>query len=459
VSMSVIDLGDVSHLPDEPEGYPGGRPEFGRFHVGRLVKAAIAVVVTLAAGGSALPGPPVLREVWSVPTSPEQSMTLDDDSVYLHQPAGNGTEPAELTAYDLRTGRVRWTRPVDTGASWFGATPQHGVLLLPGDEQAIQITSPDGDMMGYSYSGSLTALDPATGERLWQRPGSQHWADTGDTLLMYERDRTGTLTRLRQVRIRDGSIVWERRAPAKVDTVEVVFDGGTPDRIVTVGPGGRLTVLRYADGTEVTSRSLPWQPVSFDNGAGSNLGTVKGRLVVVDTGLGDDIDRSRVTVYRTDTLVPLWSRDTKGWANVQDCGPLVCLSTAQGLFEAVDPETGVRRWAMVGGPFIGTVADGERLLIPGIGDEPQQTLVDAATGRVIGPIAAGGLLSRDDEEGTATMLRQLDPTTSVVSRIDTTTGRSTVLGVLPAGDQIFCSGSGRRLVCMLGDRMVVTTAG
>jgi hypothetical protein len=456
VSMSVIDLGDVSHLPDEPEGYPGGRPEFGRFHVGRLVKAAIAVVVTLAAGGSALPGPPVLREVWSVPTSPEQSMTLDDDSVYLHSPAGNLTE---LTAYDLRTGRVRWTRPVDTGPSWFGATPQHGVLLLPGDERTIEMKSPDGGMMGYSYSGSLTAIDPATGEQLWQRPGAQHWANTGDTLLMYERDRTGTLTWLRQVRIRDGSIVWERRAPAKADTVEVLFEGGTPDRIVTAGPRGHLTVLSYADGTEVTSRSLPWQQVSYNTGAGSNLGTVKGRLVVVDTGLGDDIDRSRVTVYRSDSLVPLWSRETKGWANVQDCGPLICLSTAQGLFEAVDPETGARRWAMEGGPFIGTIAGGERLLIPGTEDEPKQTLVDAATGRAIAPIAAGGLLSMDDEEGTATLLRQLDPTTNVVSRIDTTTGRSIVLGVLPAGDQIFCGGSGRRLVCMLGDRMVVTTAG
>ncbi|MEV4281233.1 PQQ-binding-like beta-propeller repeat protein [Actinoplanes xinjiangensis] len=456
MSVSVIDLGDVSSLPDEPEGYPGGRPGFGRVRVGRLAKAAIAAVVTLVAGGSALPGPPVLREVWSVPTSADESMTLDADSVYLHRPGENGTE---LTAYDLRTGRVRWTRPIDTGPSWFGATPQHGVLLLPGDEQTIEVKSPDGGMMGYSYSGSLTALDPATGEQLWQRPGSQHWADTGETLLMYERDRTGTLTWLRQVRMRDGSIVWERRAPAKADTVEVLFDDGTPNRIVTAGPRGRLTVLRYTDGTEVTSRSLPWQKVSYNTGVGSSLGAVKGRLVVVDTGLEGNIDRSRVTVYRADSLTPLWSRETNGWANVQDCGPLVCLSTAQGLFEAVDPETGARRWAMAGSPFIGTVADGERLLIPGTDDEPEQTLVDAATGRVIGPIAAGGLMSMDDEEGTATLLRQLDPTTSVLSRIDTDTGRSTVLGVLPAGDQVFCSGSGRRIVCTLGDRLVVMTAG
>ncbi|WP_109591110.1 outer membrane protein assembly factor BamB family protein [Actinoplanes xinjiangensis] len=457
--MSVIDLGDVSHLPDEPEGYPGGHPGLGRFRVGRLAKAAIAVVVTLAAGGSALPGPPVLREVWSVPVSPEQSMTVDDDSVYLHRPADNGTELTELTAYDLGTGRVRWTRRVDTGPSWLGAAPQHGVLLLPGDEQSIEVKSPDGAMMSYSYAGSLTALDPATGEQLWQRPGAQHWADTGDTLLMYERDRTGTLTWLRQVRIRDGSIVWERRAPANADTVDVQFGGDTPERIVTAGPGGRLTVLRYADGTHVTSRSLPWQSVSPETGVGSNLGTVKGRLVVVDTGLKGDADRSRVTVYRTDSLVPLWSRDSKGWANVQDCGPLVCLSTAEGLFEAVDPETGTPRWTMTGSPFIGAVAGGERLLIPGIEEDQKQTLVDAATGRAIGSTTAGGVLSVDHEEGTAMLLRHLDPATSVLSRIDTTTGHTTVLGLLPAGDQILYGGSGRRIVCMLGDRMVVMTAG
>ncbi|WP_433791948.1 PQQ-binding-like beta-propeller repeat protein [Actinoplanes sp. CA-252034] len=456
MTMSVIDLGDVSRLPDEPEDHPDGRRAFERFRVRRPAKAVIAVLAVLALGGSALPGPPVLHEVWSAPLSEAESMTVDGDALYVNRTRGTGTE---ITAYELGTGVVRWRRPVDTGPAWLSVTPHGDVLLLPGDEQSIDVTSDDGATVSYSYSGSLTALDRATGAPLWKRPGAPHWQDTGDTLLMYERTPTGTMTWLRLIRTGDGSVVWERRAPEKSDIVMVQLDGDTPARVVTATPQGDLTVLRYADGAPVTSGSVPWQPTSYTTGAGSSLTTVGGRLVVIDTGLGTSGDRSRVTVYRTDELVPLWSRDTKGWANVQDCGPLACVNTLPGSFEAVDPETGEKRWEMPGGQFIGSVPGGERVLIAGTDDKPQQSLVDAATGRVIGPGGNGSLLSLDEEEGTAMLLRALDQATGAVSRLDTTTGRSTLLGRIAAGDQLFCSAQGRWIACSLGDRLVVSTAG
>ncbi|MEU4157600.1 PQQ-binding-like beta-propeller repeat protein [Actinoplanes sp. NPDC026670] len=456
MTTSVIDLGDVSYSPGEPEVYPDGSREFDRARLGRLAKVAVAVLAALVLGGSGLPGPPVLHEVWSMPYSQVESMVIDEGRLLVRRNEGGETD---LTAYDLATGATHWT--LDTGESqnWMGFTLQAGVLLLPGDEKTIEITTDDGGMMGYSYAGSTTALDPATGRPLWERPGSPFGEPATDTLLMFERSDAGPLTWIRLVRVRDGSTVWERRAPEKSDTVVVQMDGEVPARVVTASPEGDLTVLRYDDGTQVFAGSVPWRPMSYNTGAGTNLSSAAGRLVVTDTGLDVNTDRSRVTVYRTDDLTPLWSRDAAGWANVQDCGPLVCLGVMQEGLEAVDPQTGERRWAIDGAQFAGEVAGGERLLITGSDDRPRQTLVDAATGRAIGPGSSGGVLYQDAGRGTATLLRDLDVSRSAVNRIDTTTGRSITLGGMGGGVRQFCIGEQGWIVCTTDDRLVVTAVG
>ncbi|GIE79725.1 hypothetical protein Aph02nite_56750 [Actinoplanes philippinensis] len=456
MTASVIDLGDVTSRPEEPDDYPGGRPEFGRIRVGRLAKTVISALVVLLLGGSGLAEPPVLREIWSVPSPYPESMAIDDDAVYLRHAELGGTT---MTAYDLRTGAVRWRQDTGSGSAWLGVTSQSGVLLMAGDEQAIDVKSPGGGIVSFSYAGSTTALDAATGRQLWKRAGEYHWEGTGDTVLMSEREQDGTITWLRLVRVRDGSVVWERRAPEQADTLVVQFGGDEPVRVVTASQQGALTVLRYADGAVVTSGSVPWRRRSPDTGAGSNLSAVTDRIVVVDTGLDTSGDQSRITVYRTDDLARLWARDTTGWANVQDCGPLVCVNTAQGLFEAVEPETGTRRWDMTGGQFIGHIPGGDRLLIAGTDEKPRQSVVDAATGRVIGPGGSGSVLAMDEEEGAATLVRQIAPDLGVVSRLDTGTGRSIVLGVIPDGDRAYCAERGRWIVCSLGDRLTVSTAG
>ncbi|BEL11591.1 hypothetical protein Q0Z83_097820 [Actinoplanes sichuanensis] len=455
MTTSVIDLGDVSYSPDEPEVYPDGSREFDRTRLGRLVKAAVAVLAALVLGGSGLPGPPVLRQVWSMPYSQVESMTIGAGTLYVRRNEGGRTD---LTAYELATGAFRWTRDTGESQAWSGVTVQAGVLLLPGDEKTIEITTDDGGMIGYSYAGLTIAVDPATGRTLWQRPGSHYGEAMADTLLMYERTAAGRLTWIRLVRVRDGSTVWERRAPEKTDTVLVQMDGGVPARVVTGTEEGDLTVLRYDDGTQVFAGSVPWRPMSYTTGAGSNLGSVTGRLVLIDNGLDVNTDRGRVTVYRTDDLTPLWSRDTNGWANVQDCGPLVCLSTMAGGLEAVDPETGTKRWAM-DGQYAAEVGGGERLLVSGSDDRPKETLVDAATGEVIGSGGSGGVLYQDAERGSVTLLRDLDVSRSAVNRIDTTTGRSITLGGMGGGIRRFCVGEQDRIVCTTDDRLVVTAVG
>ncbi|MEU8663817.1 PQQ-binding-like beta-propeller repeat protein [Actinoplanes philippinensis] len=449
--MSVIDLGDINHLPDEPKGYPGRRRWPVRFRMSRLAKVATAVLAVLALGGSALPGRPVLREVWSTPVSDTESWSVEQDTVFVQ-----GTE---LTAYELATGEVRWTRPVETGPSRVNVIARDGVLLLPGTEQSIDVTSGDVSAIGDAYSGSLTALDPASGMRLWERPGSVSSEDTGDTLLMYERDPTATMTWLRLVRVRDGSVVWERRAPEKADTVVVQFDGGAPARVVTATRLGGLTVLRYADGAPLASGSVPWRTRSYATRSGSSLSAVDGRLVVVDLVLETSGDLSRVAVYRAGDLGLLWSREVPGYATLQDCGPLLCLTkNGEGFVEAVDPDTGEKRWEKPGFQLIGSAPGGERLLVTGIDDKPTQTLVDTVTGRTIASDGSGILLSVDEQEGAALLLRGVDPATSVLSRLDTTTGKSTLLGRMSTGD-LLCSGEDRWIACSAGGRLLVSTVG
>jgi outer membrane protein assembly factor BamB len=452
--MSVIDLGDINHLPGEPEGYPGGLRGVARFRMGWLAKAATAVLTLLVLGGSALPGPPVLREIWSTPVSDTEAWFVEQNTVYVHRARGGGTE---LTAYELTTGEIRWTHPV--GTSRVNVAARNGVLLLPRAEQPDDATSVDVSAIGYAYSGSLAVLDPVSGTRLWERPGSVYREDTGETMLMYERAPTGTMTWLRLVRVRDGSVVWERRAPEKADTVVVQFDGSAPARVVTATQQGRLTVLRYADGTALASGSVPWRPMSYTTRSGSFLGAVDGRLVVVDLELETSGDMSRVAVYRAGDLDPLWSREVKGYATVQDCGPLLCLTkNGQGfVVEAVDPDAGEQRWEMPGVQFIGSGPGGERLLVSGPYEKPTQTLVDTATGRTIAPVVNGSLLSMDQQKSIALLLRYIDPANSALSRIDIATGKRTLLGRIAADDQIFCSGQGNWIACPLDGRLVVST--
>ncbi|MFC4067704.1 outer membrane protein assembly factor BamB family protein [Actinoplanes subglobosus] len=456
MTVSVIDLGDVSYSPDDPEDYRDGRRAIDRIRVSRAARVALVLLVALFLGGSGLPGPPVLREMWSVPFSEADSMVIGGDALYVRRSL---LGVSELTAYDLATGTIRWTRGTGPGPAWMGIEPRPQVLLLPGEEQVSEVRAEDGSSISFSYGGTLTALDPATGEALWERPGLQYWDSPGDTMLMFERVRDGSISWIRLVRTRDGSTVWERRAAAGTDNVVVQFDGDVPTRVVTADPEGELTVLRYTDGTVVTSGIVPWTPMSYSTGAGTSLNAVAGRIIVADTGLGPQLDESRVTAYRTDDLVKLWSRDTSGWPNVQDCGPVICLGTAQDQIEGVEPETGAKRWGMPGGQFVGTLPGTGNVLVAGTDDKPLQTLVDAATGRVIGTGGSGGLLHHDPVDGSVTLLRGRELTSSAVSRLDTATGRSTTLGVVSGGNQRYCIGEGRRIACTTGDRLVVTAVG
>ncbi|MDI6097809.1 PQQ-binding-like beta-propeller repeat protein [Actinoplanes sp. NEAU-A12] len=454
MSVSVIDLGDVSDPSARLDEYPPARRhEFDRATLRRLTTAVIAGVCALLLGGSALPGPPVLREVWSVPFSDNDSMSAQGGLLFVNRAVTGGSE---LTAYDMATGALRWTRASDESPVWIDAATQPGVILLPSDEQVTALTLEDGSVVSYAYGGTLTAIDPATGNRLWERPGMQVYGDDGDKVLLHESGGDGQITAFRLVGARDGSIVWEQRAPAGVDRVEVQSENGVAAHIVTATPTGEITVLRYSDGTTVASAQVPWSPTSSSDGTGSMIATAPGLVMVLHITR----DTNTVTAYRATTLEELWTREFTDSAHVQDCGPVLCVGGGN-FFTAVDPATGEARWSGDGNAAFGLLLPNDRLLVSGNDDAPQQTIVDVATGRPVGGAGRGRLLYRDDRTGALFLLRGLFPDLNrmAVSRLDPVTGRAVTLGALPIRDDRFCTGEGRYLACQVETTLTVTAVG
>lgn len=453
MSVPVIDLGDVSDPTAAPGEYPPARHrEVDRTVLRRLLTAAIAGVCVLMLGGSARPGPAILREMWSVPVTDNDTVSIQDGTVHMLRVGVGGSE---LTAYDLATGAARWTRPAGERPSWVQNVPQVGLLLLAGEEEWVEPEAGDEGVSPYVYGGAVTALDPATGATVWKRPGIQVSGGVEDTVLLYERDPAGVMTGLRLLNARDGSVVWERRPTGGVEAVQILLDGDRAARVVMAGPDGEVTVLRYADGGTVTSARVRWTPLAPDSGEGSMILTAPGLVMVVTQVEG----RGSMVAYRADTLKPLWTRQFPDWGNAQQCGPVICVGGGDS-FAGVDPETGEERWAIDGSLNFWLTLDGGLLLVSGNDDAPTQRIIDAATGRPTGHSARGEVLYQDDTGGLV-LIRNIVPDTTrvAVRRLDLTTGRSVLIGSLPVADDHVCQGEGRHIACRSGGRLTVTAVG
>jgi outer membrane protein assembly factor BamB len=457
MTMTVIDLGDVSDPSAGPDDYPAGgrRREFDRATVSRWIRGVIAAVAVLALGGSGQPGPPVLREVWSIPFTDMDAMTVLGDSLFLYRTVPGGE--SELTAHDFATGSTRWSHRTPGDPIWINTAPRAGVLLLPTGEQIVERVLPDGGLVSHSHGGRLTALDPGTGRQLWVHEGMYAGGEAGDSLLLFERSEGGLLTTLRLIDSRTGAIRWERAAPPRAENVTILSDGEVPSLVVTASADGELTLMAFADGRPAASGRVPWTPVSSLTGEGSQLMTAGGRILVID----NTAQKSQVAAYHPDGLRRLWSREMPGWAYGETCGSLICLGAFGNFTVAVGPDDGEQRWDFLGTSFNGTPV-GEGRILMNTGDAvPRQSILDVTTGRQIGPSVAGHVFSRDRRTGSLMLLRGLYPdlTRSAVSRLDPFTGRTTMLGAITVTQGRFCDGAGRYVACLDNGRLVVTAVG
>jgi outer membrane protein assembly factor BamB len=382
-------------------------------------------------------------------------MTVLGDAVFLYRSVPGGE--SELTAHDLATGTTRWSRRTPGDPIWMTTLPGAGVLLLPTGEELVERQLPGGGYLSYVHSGRLTALDPATGERLWEHDGMQTSEETHDSLLLFERAENGRLTTLRLIGSRTGAIRWERAAPPLAENVTVLSEAGVPSRVVTASNEGELTMSAFSDGRPQSSGRVPWTPVSASSGEGSQLTTAGGRILVITNGS----QQSEVTAYHPDGLRRLWSRVMPGWTWAETCGPLICLGAAGNFTSAVDPATGEQRWDFLGTSSSG-IPVGEGRILMNTGDTiPRQAILDVATGRQIGPSIPGYVTFRDRRSGSLMLLRGLYPdlNRNAVSRLDPSTGRTATFGAVTVTQGRFCDGAGRYLACLDGDRLVITAVG
>ncbi|GAA0465559.1 hypothetical protein Aca07nite_61770 [Actinoplanes capillaceus] len=448
--MTVIELGDVSRIPAEPPD-PEPAPEFQRGTVRRLVLIGLTLLCAALLSASVPPGPAGFRRLWSVPFGQADTMAIRGDLAFVHRARPGG---AELTAYDVATGEVRWVRVTGGQVSWLSGGQNEEVLLIPGNEQTVEVEYEDGSRGVEIYGGTVTALDPATGAPLWKHPGFQEWADTHGTVLLYEYDRDG-LAAVRVVRARDGELLWERRLE-DAQSAMLQVDGSAPAHVVLVAADGETTVLRYADGATVVGRRLPWTPLRPSTGRGSSLFTATG-LVLVTENLAQH--HAKVTAYRVGTLERLWERESDENPYVQDCGPVLCLVAGTDII-ALDPATGIERWRRPGQVNTGALP-GDRILISDNGDNAQQTLLSSVDGRVLGSGGRGAVVHHNREDGSMLLSRALPPdyNRAVLRRLDLVTGRSVVLGIIPISRDGFCDGDGRYIGCRDGNDITFTAVG
>ena len=356
----VIELGE---LPpgSAPEPEPRRRP-LRRADIRRYGLAAAAVLCLLTLAGSIRPGPSGPPELWRM-TAPDGQFVLAGDALYVMEPSGGTT----ITRYDAGSGRQRWTRTMPRITAWL-STDVPGVQMLPevGQSNLFQTVT------------ETLALDAADGTDLWRQTGEV--SATGDgTLLTTEWDpRSERIARLRLIRTRDGTTVWEFRpeTPAPGWTT-LGPDPRRPDRIVTVTEQGHLEVRRFADGSLVVAGTVPWQVRTGNDDV--DFAYVSGTddlLFVARTANG----AQEILAYRADTLERLWQVRSPTGYGMFDCGPVICVGSESGV-AAHDPATGRLIWRADGIDWARPLTGGR--LLGQSREYGRSVLIDDRTGRVL----------------------------------------------------------------------------
>ena len=440
--MRTIDLGEVTRGTVVP--VPGPRLDLRLAR--RFALAAMVLLTVLTATGSARPEPRGVRPLWTTPFRDGDALYTTDTMAYVGRTAAGG---ATLTAYDLATGKLRWTAP--TGETVTNLTPAGaaGMLLIPDAFADVRRRLADGSNLVSVVITGTAGRDAGTGELLWRGPGEALEVDDATTLLG-DHDDQGGVTRLRLVRLRDGGTIWTRETPGLQEWA-ISTIAGRPAELITATGRGELTILRYADGTLLRTGRVPWVTGQAEAGVYAVLTTTPGHLLVTRS-LAD----GRVTtVYRLDDLAELWH--TGG--DVADCGPVICVLDGITL-NGRDPATGARRWHL---PGIGGVswAGDDRVLAASARQDGSYRVVDAATGRPVGDAVSGFgtwvgqpgrsvLLLRDTAE---------TPPRSAVIRLDLATGAQFLMGAVRRTGQFGCAGVRAYLVCLNGRELDVTAVG
>jgi outer membrane protein assembly factor BamB len=397
----------------------------------------VGLLTLLVVTGSARPGPRFGGALWTAAYDrDDDTVTLTPTSLVLfhHDPGG-----PSLRAYDLVTGRVRWSAPAPDVVAQVPAVAGGVVVAADGFQRYFQ--RPD---LLLARTDRTIARDARTGAVLWRLAGAPE-AVTDRSVLLLDAEPGGA-ARLLSVGLRDGRTLWSR--PAR-QLASVVVVG---DTVVTADPDGRLTALRNADGSVTGSRSVPWPAYAW-------LTSAAGRLVVtaqLPSGQSS-------TVYRADTLALLWRAD----GGLTDCRAVLC-GAEPGALIGYDPATGGRRWRVAGMTVAWPVGADRVVASSELNDRFQ--LLDPVTGRPVGAAGAGlgtwGADSRSvvDDAPPASSAFVLHGAPGVadetaVVRVDLRTGRRYPLGRVDGSGWYGCRTVAQYLICLRDNVVTVTATG
>lgn len=446
--MTVIELGELTPGSDLPTAVPHG---YNRHAVRLLALFAVTVLCVLTATGSARPESTMLRTLWSIPYGEADRYALTGDSLYATTRATGD----RLTAYDLATGKVRWSAPMPEPNGWLISADAAGILLLSADRVAKEVDMPDGTSYLSEYYRQTVAVDGRTGAELWRAPG-ETFAITRTAVLLV--DRAGpdgdTTSALRLVGLRDGAVRWSRHDTEIARTTPAGPDPYDPDLLVTVSATGEAEVLRMSDGSRTAAGRIAFRATRPSEGEFVDVFADDRNLYLrTASGRGDSL-----AAYPLATLRESWRQYGVARVAAYPCGAVVCGMEAPGL-TAFDPDTGRQLWTEPKTVSVWPIGPG-RLVSDG-GSSDVYSLVDDVTGRRVAWLGPGLPVASADGT-TAYLLRDTRSPVggTAVLRVDLETGEVGLRGAIDRITDYGCTATATTLACStLGGALVVVGVG
>lgn len=336
----LIELGEVREAPASAAAPRPRDPRRWRWPL-----AAVAAAAVLAAGGAA----PARSEMIAVTIAAEgQHSFAGPDGVYFV--AGD-----TITKYEPPAAEPRWKANVLAEGAAMSAYAIGGIVLITGE----------------AFESRTTALDSATGELLWRRPGLPVRIGE-DYLVLAHRPPADTVERREAIDIATGASRWTLTDSY---TNEVYFG---EDRFVRWQSLDRVEVRDLATGRVVstgTVRRPEGEMDLTDSGA-----QIAGDLLLVSRDGGG---RLTAEAYDLDGLARRWSAEIDlGEEQVYGCGDGLCVSS-RGSFGArvIDKQTGRVRWSVDRPGLLEEI--GQVLVWIGMSEKPTRVQVlDPADGHV-----------------------------------------------------------------------------
>ncbi|WP_067507828.1 PQQ-binding-like beta-propeller repeat protein [Actinoplanes sp. TFC3] len=420
--MGVIELGVVTpYEPAEPV-----RPDLRRY--------LIALVLLLSAGlltGAAPIPQHSFTTLWRIPINGnEDSFAMNPGGVYVLSSTGE----RRVTAYDPRTGKIRWTRMVRDSTSWIDAAGG-GVLLAPTSDGSTSQT---------------IALEDGTGRELWRQPGDSLTVHAGLVLLIQGDPEMSAVRSLRVVDLHTGTPVWSFTAGRRRTWIAT---GDTDaDRLVVATEDGDVTVHDFGSGRVVTHGWVPWPGAIASPDQPPGVG-VAGHTFFLP---GTSSEQPAMTMYDTETLHERWRLSSRSIISFYECGPVFCLNDDNGL-SVYDQKTGQPLWHRPGEGYAAALHRDRLVLENGIG--ARRVLVDARTGRELADLGTSSLSYGDTGPVYSLALTHQPPGRTAIGELDEHTGRIDLRGALdPAAD--YCQSTDRLLACYTGgSRLTITEIG